>query len=139
VHTTEAETGIVVETRGDTAIVQVEPRAQCAHCAARLPCYSMGPGVRRIHVENTVHARVGDRVQIDCPPQSRVLSAFLLFFFPIVLALVGYFVGFAVRPTEGSGVLGTFVGFILAFAIVWLLNPLLKRRQRRPTLRGMER
>lgn len=134
----ETETGTVIDLTDGKAVVQVEIGEHCARCAAHRPCSAMGSGFRQIEVDNRLGAVVGDRVQVDCPPQSRIMSAALLFFFPIVLALVGYFIGYSIRPTEGSGIVGTFAGLILAFMLIWGVNPILAKRQRLPTVQRIE-
>jgi positive regulator of sigma E activity len=134
----EIETGTVIGVTEGKALVQVQMGEPCAGCAAHRPCSAMGSGFRQIEADNRLGAAVGDRVQIDCPPQSRVVSAAVLFFFPIVLALVGYFVGYSVQPTEGGGIVGTFAGLILAFVTIWFLNPILAKRQRLPAVRRVE-
>jgi positive regulator of sigma E activity len=107
---------------------------RCSHCSSRAPCSAVGPNVRQISVRNVLGAGVGDLVEISFPPQARVLSAFLFFLFPVLLALTGFFLGQAIGGGEGSGVVGTFSGFVLAYVVVALLNPFLVMRARTPTM-----
>jgi sigma-E factor negative regulatory protein RseC len=131
----ETETGIVVELDGDEAVLQIQLSGKCSQCSSRAPCSAVGPNIRQISVRNIMGARVGERVEISFPPRARVLSAFLFFLFPVLLALIGFFLGQAIGGGEGSGVVGTFAGFVLAYVVVRLLNPLIERRKRVPTMR----
>ncbi len=131
----ETETGTVIDVTNGKAVVQVQIGEHCAGCAAHRPCTAMGSGFRQIEADNRLGAAVGDRVQVDCPSQSRIASAFVLFLFPIVLALVGYLIGYSLRSTEGGGIVGTFLGLIVAFAVIWRMNPILAKRQRLATIK----
>jgi positive regulator of sigma E activity len=133
--TEAAELGTVVRVDGDRVVAQVESPAGCAHCVARASCVTVGPGVRHIVVKNILGAGIGDTVEISFPPQARVLSAFLFFLFPVLLALTGFLLGQSIGGGEGSGVVGTFAGFVLAYVVVRVLNPLLERSGGAPTIR----
>lgn len=134
----DTEAGKIVEVKGDKVVVQMEPGEQCHHCGARFACTAMGENVRQITADNRLQAKIGDRVRISYRPQMRVFSGLVLFIFPILLGIVGYFVGYSLFGTEGSGILGTFAGFIVAFFIVWLINRIYEKREHLPTVLRIE-
>ncbi len=131
----EAETGIVIRLDREEAVLQMQLSGRCSQCSSRAPCSAVGPNIRQISVKNVLGARTGDTVEISFPSQARVLSAFLFFLFPVLLALIGFFTGQALGGGEGSGVVGTFVGFVLAYVVVRFLSPLIERSTRVPTMR----
>ncbi len=58
------ESGIVIQTQGDRALVRLLENEACEECNARIFCRPGTDGVREMHVYNRVKAGVGDRVDI---------------------------------------------------------------------------
>ena len=89
----EREVGKVIRIKGDKAEVLLHSSAACGTCGARFSC-ALGTGVDRIMtVTNRFHAKVGDQVEIELTEKTRILSALLVFFMPLVLIVAGYFLG----------------------------------------------
>jgi len=81
-------------------------------------------------VTNRFHAKVGDQVEIELTEKTRILSALLVFFMPLVLIVAGYFLGTGIFHTQGSGILGAVLGFIISGVILWMVNKIAIKNQR---------
>jgi positive regulator of sigma E activity len=84
-------------------------------------------------VNDTLHARVGDRVRIEEKQPGRVKAGFLLLILPLLSFFPGYFGGEAIAEStktltrEAWGVL---IG-IITFSIPWIILFLLNRQKKR--------
>lgn len=126
----EKEVGRVIKTRGNEAEVLLHSRSACDRCGARFACVA-GEGVERIMtVQNHLNAKVGDRVEIELSEKTRIFSALLIFFMPLVFILVGYYLATGLFHTEGSGILGAILGFIGSGFILWIVNKIAVKNQR---------
>jgi sigma-E factor negative regulatory protein RseC len=134
----EKEIGNVVKIEGDKADVLLHSREVCGHCGARFSCVA-GSGVDRIMtVSNRLNASVGDKVEIEISEKTKVLSAFLLFFMPLLLIIVGYYLANIFSHSEESGILGAVIGFFLSGFILWIVNKIIVRDQRaRPHMKRL--
>jgi len=126
----EREVGKVIRVKGDNAEVLLHSSAACGTCGARFSC-ALGTGIDRIMtVRNRFHAKVGDQVEIELTEKTRILSALLVFFMPLVLIVAGYFLGTGFFHSQGRGILGAILGFILAgLSCGWLIKLPLKIRE----------
>jgi sigma-E factor negative regulatory protein RseC len=89
------EEGIVtkVTTPGKVLVSTVRSGA-CASCTARGMCHTVGGGGEaEVVANNTVNARVGDRVLISFQTGSLLKAMFLLYMFPILCLLAGALLG----------------------------------------------
>ena len=134
----EVETGKVVVIRGDKAVVQMVEGDLCSQCASAASCCAKGINTRQITIQNSIHAKEGDRVQISCHPKTRILSGFIIFILPVFMGFLGYFVGHSYFGSEGGGILGTFLGFVFAFIIIWAVNKILEKKNYTPTMLKIE-
>lgn len=116
--------GVVCEVNEAYAVVEVSRKSACEGCHANADgncgaCVSFGDKKTVSKAENRVGAKVGDRVMLETESKTVLLYAAAVFLFPIILGLVGYFVGGLLAPAAAPYV-GALAGFILAFVIVWL-------------------
>lgn len=111
--------GIVSEINGDKVLVALES-APCEGC--RTPCAAcVQTGKPRFaSVPNTVGARVGDPVRLECKDKSVLLSGVLLFLFPLVAGIVAVlctlFLGEATAALIGAAALA--ICFVLATIVL---------------------
>ncbi|MBN1480084.1 hypothetical protein EH223_19225 [candidate division KSB1 bacterium] len=121
------ETGTVISTVGDKAVIQLDRGAKCAGCNV---CHTFGESKMRLEACNTIGASVGDWVNVSVEPAQVIRSSLILFIFPLFMMLFGYF--FAVRfiPPfgEGIGILGAIAGLFLAFFAIKAFD---KRQQQK--------
>ena len=119
--------GTVKTVSGDHADVEVRRRVMCDGCpkdpsnpnACGHAC-AMGAllGDRKnmtVRVKNVKNAVPGDTVILESSDRTVLLSAFLFFIFPLILAAAGYAFGGAVASTEAARWIGAGAGFVLAF------------------------
>lgn len=125
--------GIVREVFDDYALVEVSRKSACENCHANVDggcsaCVAFGNKAAVSKADNSIGAKVGERVIIETASKTVLLYAAAVFLFPLLLGVVGYFIGglfsFAAAPY-----LGALVGFAAAFIIVWAtLNRTAKKR-----------
>lgn len=120
--------GTVTAIDGDRAEVEVRRRAMCDGCphdpkdpnACGHACaMSSLLGDRKnmkVSVKNTQNAAEGDVVVLESAERTVLLSAFLFFILPLILAAAGYFIGGVLSPTEAAHWIGAGAGFVLAYA-----------------------
>lgn len=65
IKNSEYETGIVTEIVNNEVIVELKPNEACKSCGARVVCSPNSNGKRIIKAENTIDARIGQKVKID--------------------------------------------------------------------------
>ena len=126
----EREVGRVIRIKGNKAEILLHSRTACGTCGARFAC-SAGAGVDRIMtITNRLNARVGDQVEIELTEKTRILSALLIFFMPLLLMVIGYFVASAIFHSQGIGILGAVLGFVISGVILWTANKMAVKNQR---------
>ncbi len=115
--------GIVRAVEGDFAMVEVSRKSACEGCHANKEgecsaCVSFGGKAVTSKALNALGAKVGDRVMLESASSTVLLYAAAVFLFPILLGIIGYFVGGLFGGSVPSYV-GAVLGFVLAFVIVW--------------------
>lgn len=117
------QVGVVRAVEGDFAMVEVSRKSACEGCHAKIDgecsaCVSFGGKSVTSKAANDVGAKVGDRVVIESASSTVLLYAAAVFLFPILLGIIGYFVG-GIFDGFAPPYIGAVLGFILAFVIVW--------------------
>ncbi len=110
--------GRVVALLGTRATICFEPVEACKKCDAAVLCQGASSN-HTVMVENPLGARVGDDVLIEQAAGKALLSAFLLFGLPVLLAFVGLVLGarWGDLPSMISGILAFAAGLIIAKVI----------------------
>jgi len=121
---TMKKTGIVKEVNNAFALVGVSRKSACEGCHANFDgncsaCVIFGDKETFCKAENSIGAKVGDRVVVETASHTVILYAAAVFLFPVILAIIGYFVGTLISDV-GAPIFGALIGFALAFVIVWL-------------------
>ena len=107
------QVGIVREVNEYCAVVEVSRKSACEGCHASLEggcsaCVSFGKKEIRTRADNSIGARVGDRVLLETDSTTVIIYALAVFLLPIVTAAVGYILL--------SSLLGELAGYITAVA-----------------------
>lgn len=129
------EHGTVVEITGGTILVEVEACPSCEGCAAGSSCALAGSAAtRRIRMENTLNARVGDVVGFIITAQSVVAGSLLFYLLPVVMLIAGVLLGDAARGRTGldrdlSSILGGLAGLIMSFPIIAAVSRAINRKK----------
>lgn len=115
------EQGKIIELNGNEAVIEIEQGEQCKHCNA---CHMFGESKMRLTARNSIHADPGDRVTVYVRPEFVLKSSFLIFIFPIVAMIAGYYTGLLLSRSSGElyGILGAFSGLLSALFINWVLS-----------------
>ena len=117
--------GRVIDTSNSRATVCFEPAESCKTCEASKLCQAAGKR-QTVLVDNNVGAQVDEEVYVEQSPGIGLLSAFLLFGLPVVLALVGLIIG--ARWGQTSSLLIGVSGFAAGLVIAKLVDNRLIRK-----------
>ena len=115
--------GIVKEICDGFALVEVSRKSACEGCHANIDgecsaCVSFSSKPTVSKAENSLGASTGDRVIIETASKTVLLYALAVFLFPLLLGVVGYFIG-GFLSFSAAPYLGALIGFALAFLVVW--------------------
>jgi len=115
------ETGSIIAVSGKTATIQLMQGEKCDGCNA---CSAFGENKMHIDALNKIGAKVGDMVEVDVEPKEVLKSSMIVFIFPLLMMIVGYFIGGKIVPdhSEGAGIIGSFSGLIFAFLLIKLTD-----------------
>lgn len=87
------EQGTIEQTERSRAQVRIERSASCSQCESRGACQTVGSKSMVIDVSNSLHAKVGDRVEIGVPTHSFVKLALLVYLLPVIALIIGALLG----------------------------------------------
>lgn len=116
--------GIVREITDGHALVEVSRKSACEGCHANAEgscsaCISFGSKSVISKADNSIGAAVGDRVVLESASGTVIFYAAAVFLFPLILGVIGYFVGALFRG-EAAPYIGAVAGFVIAFIVVAL-------------------
>ena len=114
------ETGIVVSKDGRLVKVLMVKSEKCKECTA---CSAFGENSMQLEARNDFGAEVGEIVDVEISPKQVVGFSFLVFIFPVMAMIVGYFLGMRIggelgMTGEGSGILGAFILLVISFLLI---------------------
>lgn len=83
------EIGYVIEIEEEIAMVRIGRHSDCKNCG-------LCPGTDNIvlEVDNSLGAKVGDKVYIEMKEDKLVRSVYIVYIQPLVLTFVGIFIGY---------------------------------------------
>ncbi|MBN1548253.1 MAG: SoxR reducing system RseC family protein [Syntrophaceae bacterium] len=116
------EEGLVIESRGATAWVQVEKKSACETCSAAHVCHP--PEHDCLEAENSIGAVKGQKVRIVVQPAQYLKASFILYGLPVIVFLAAAVAGkiAAVRLFgEAYSDLYAFAGAILFTGVTFML------------------
>jgi sigma-E factor negative regulatory protein RseC len=127
------ESGVVIEVVNNTARVRFRRTSACGHCTS---CgLKKGQDEIVIETENSLHAKVNDRVEMEITPGSIFKASVYAYIFPLGMLVLGLVIGYIVG--NATGILGNpeifsaICGIVLtalAFFIMKWTEPSLKKR-----------
>nr|WP_122011615.1 SoxR reducing system RseC family protein [Maliibacterium massiliense] len=129
------EQGLVVATKDTSATVQFVRTSACARCGA---C-SLASESRAmlLEVENTLHARVGQRVEITLDGGNMLRASAIAYLIPLLGLLAGALAGPAAAelfapplPSDITAACLAIAGALAGYLVLRLLNPRLARSRR---------
>jgi len=127
------EEGIVVSKENGIAEVQVFPAQSCEECSAKIICKPKDDK-NIVRADNSLGAEVGDNVRIEIKGKSILSASFMLYGVPLILLLIGIFLGTIIFSGYKlqelySVVLG--IGLIIVYYVQFYTN---QRRSKNQTL-----
>ena len=122
------ETGMVIQIKGEYAVVKTQRAAGCGACTEKETCHSMGGG-REIEFTaiNDANAGAGEQVVLDFKTSRMLKLSMLIYIFPILALVIGAVIGHnwaisaGIDPSVGAAVPG-FLAFFAAIGIILRLE-----------------
>ncbi len=124
------EEGKVIKIEGDLAQVEVERKSACGTCRA---C-TLGTGNTMItEAENSLGAKIGQRVRVEISSREILRGAFLIYILPLLSLILGMVFGITITNRlglkESSQAVGLVLGLVflvLSFVLIWRHNKRVK-------------
>jgi positive regulator of sigma E activity len=118
------EQGEILEINDDIAHVRMSMGDKCKSCNI---CTAFGENSKVLEADNIINAQIGDTVIVEVNPKMVVGHSFLVFIFPIILLLCGYFSGYNLSwpeniSNDARGIIGAVLFFLLSFVILKMYN-----------------
>ena len=95
------EQGTIEQAEQNRAQVRIERSASCSQCESRGSCQTVGSKSMVIDVSNSLHAKVGDRVEIGVPTHSFLKFSLMVYLLPVMALIIGAILGEAWGPSLG--------------------------------------
>lgn len=113
--------GFVKKIDDKYAYIEMVLNSSCKSCANKSICASDDkPALLKI--PNKYDLVSGDRVDIELTVGTKLASGFLLFIFPILMMIVGYYIGYMVEPSDGAGMIGSLFGLTAGVIVLIVIN-----------------
>jgi len=113
------EEGRVIKIEGDLAQVEVERKSACRACGL---CSLRRGNTMLAEAENTIGAKVGEKVRIEIPSSVVLKGALLFYALPLVALILGMILGIKITKHQTGGLTLGFSFFISSFIIIWLYD-----------------
>ncbi|MBN1153445.1 SoxR reducing system RseC family protein [candidate division KSB1 bacterium] len=130
----DQEAGRVISVTRDKLVIEMESCEACETCKAKHACTALiDESERTIEIPilaDMPELRQGDRVELTFRPESRIFSAFIMFIFPLILMIAGYFIGFRLFQREGMAILVSLIALVLSLGVIWVINRSLLRNSK---------
>ncbi|MBD3181638.1 hypothetical protein GF312_05045 [Candidatus Poribacteria bacterium] len=125
------EKGLVIETKGTKAVIQLEEHEACSKCIMK--CIKQG-GHMLTDAQNNIGAKIGDTVRFQIYSDIYFFAVFMVFGLPLIFFVLGMGIAYLICSyidykgnielmSAGAG----FLTFILAFIPARLYNNRLKK------------
>jgi sigma-E factor negative regulatory protein RseC len=87
------EKGVVEKIARQKAVVKLQRSSGCDSCEARGSCHAEGDREMLVEVENELHAKEGDTVEVSMPARSVAKMALVVYLGPVAALIAGAFAG----------------------------------------------
>ncbi|MCH5279286.1 MAG: SoxR reducing system RseC family protein [Christensenellaceae bacterium] len=114
--------GTVTELNGDKAKVVFKRSKACGNCKS---CINFGTDEAIVEINNSLDAKVGDRVEIALHSSSMLKASLIMYGIPIVALLLGVYLGCKINDIWGA-VIGI-TAAILSLSVIRLFESKLSR------------
>jgi len=111
------ERGVVEKIVHQKAVIKLQRSAGCDTCEARGSCHAEGDKEMLVEVENELHAREGDAVEVSMPARSVAKMALVVYLGPVAALIAGAFAGDALgKSFEMDSPLAPVIGGLVLLA-----------------------
>ncbi|HEX9970584.1 MAG TPA: SoxR reducing system RseC family protein [bacterium] len=126
----ENEVGTIVKIKQGKMLIELNSGGQCNLCGAAEACVPVNDAGRKITLPySNTNLKVGNKVRIIIKPKIRIISAVMVFVIPILFLIIGYFIGIKIFETENLAIVFSFVGLLLSFGLLWMINKIISNGQ----------
>ncbi len=91
--------GVVEKIVHQKAVVKLQRTSGCDTCEARGSCHAEGEKEMLVDVENALHAKEGDVVEVSMPARSVAKMALVVYLGPVAALIAGAFAGEALAKS----------------------------------------
>lgn len=115
----------IVKSVGDGfAVVEISRKSACAGCAEEKNCSACRLALAETETtavaENSIGAKVGDRVRVEADSGRVLRYAAVVFLLPILLGAAGFWLGGLIFQADAAKYIASLIGFAAAFVIIRL-------------------
>ena len=87
------ERGVVEKLVRNKATIKIQKSPGCETCEAKGSCHAEGDKAMLVEVENELHAKEGDSVEVSMPTRSVAKMALVVYLGPVAALIAGAFAG----------------------------------------------
>jgi len=129
------ETGIVSAIQGNNVSVSTQNQLACSSCKAIDSC---GNGILEkffsgkifvTEMQNTIGAKIGDKVRIQIPKNSVTQAALVVYILPLVVMILAALVASSLGASENWSILSSVIGLLLGLFVTKYYNHKILNRE----------
>ena len=137
------EIGRVINVQNKDIVIELGGSSACGSCNS---CgNSSRAGLKSLTLENTINAKVNDMVILDVSQAKSVLASLILFVFPLLMMILGYFLGeqiatfeFTSRGENPAAIISSIFFLFLSIGMIYFFDRFIaKRNKLKPKLVGL--
>ena len=113
--------GFVKKIDDKYAYIEMVLNSSCTSCANKGIC-ATDDKPALLKIPNKYDLIAGDRVDIELTAGTKLTSGFLLFIFPILMMIVGYYIGYLIESSDGAGMIGSLFGLTAGVLVLMVIN-----------------
>lgn len=119
--------GFVKNTDDKYAYIEMMLNSSCKSCSNKGVCMA-GDKPALLKIPNKYDLVAGDRIEIELTSGTKLTSGFLLFIFPILMMIVGYYIGYKFDPSDGAGMIGSLFGLVFGIITLMVINKIIAKK-----------
>jgi sigma-E factor negative regulatory protein RseC len=131
------ETGRILKNDINGIEIEMNKGFACSGCSA---CFIDKNKAHVLRINQEIDVKPGELVEIEVQPAFAIKSAFLLFFMPLLMLILGYFlfmdyIHLWSMEMPYRGIFGAILGVIISFILVHLYDKRLQKNVSDPKIR----
>ena len=119
--------GLVKKIDDKYAYIEMMLNSSCKSCSNKGVCMT-GDKPALLKIPNKYDLAAGDRVEIELSSGIKLTSGFLLFIFPILMMIIGYYVGYTIDHSDGAGMIGSLFGLTAGVILLMVINKIIANK-----------